>query len=91
LSFPPLIVGERYLLFLKSTSIAGGYKAVNKESRFHLTNDGVETITIPIPNNRKYAKYKPKPENLGQASTFFMPVREAVASGCAGEKKGGAQ
>jgi hypothetical protein len=91
LSFPPLIVGERYLLFLKSTSIVGGYKAVNKESRFHLTNDGVETIPIPIPDNRTYAKYKPKPKNLGQASTFFAPVREAVASGCAGEKKGGAQ
>jgi hypothetical protein len=89
LSFPPLIVGERYLLFLKSTSIAGGYKAVNKESRFHLTNGGVETI--PIPNNRINAKNKPKPKNLGQASTFLTPVREAVVSGCVGEKKGEAQ
>ena len=91
LSLPPLIVGERYLLFLKSTSIAGGYKAVNKESRFHLTNDGVETITIPIRNRLKNAKNMPKPKNLGQASTFFTPVREAVATGCVGEKKGGAQ
>jgi hypothetical protein len=91
LSLPPLIVGERYLLFLKSTSIAGGYKAVNKESRFHLTNDGVETITNPLPNRLKNAKNIPKPKNLGQASTFLAPVREAVASGCVGEKKGGAQ
>src|SRR5215475_6770165 len=50
LSFPPLIVGERYLLFLKSTSVAGGYKAVNKESRFHLTDGSV--AKIPIPNRR---------------------------------------
>ena len=91
LSFPPLIVGERYLLFLKSTSIAGGYKAVNKESRFHLTNDGVDTIPIPIPNRLKNAKNMSKPKNLGQASTFFAPVREAVATGCVGEKNGGAQ
>ncbi len=91
LSFPPLIVGERYLLFLKSTSIADGYKAVNKESRFHLTDDGVETIPIPIPNRLKNAKNMPKPKNLGQASTFLSPVREAVASGCSDEKKGGAQ
>jgi hypothetical protein len=91
LSSPPLIVGERYLLFLKSTSIAGGYKAVNKESRFHLTNDGVETIPIPIPNRLKNAKNMSKPKNLGQASTFFTLVREAVASGCVGEKKEGVQ
>src|SRR5262245_60808374 len=28
LSFPPLVIGEQYLLLLKSTSIHGGYKAV---------------------------------------------------------------
>lgn len=83
LSFPPLVVGERYLLFLKSTSIAGGYKAVNKESRFHLTNDGVQTIPIP---HRRNAKNKPKPEILSQAPTFLTQVREAVTSGCVGKK-----
>ena len=86
LSLPPLIVGERYLLFLKSTSIAGGYKAVNNESRFHLTKDGVETIPIPIPNRLKNAKNMPNPKNLGQAPSFLAQVREAVASGCAGKK-----
>jgi hypothetical protein len=89
LSFPRLVVGERYLLFLKSTSIAAGYKAVNKESRFHLTNEGVETI--PTENNRINDMNKPKPKNLGQPSIFFTPVREAVASGCFGEKKDSVQ
>ncbi|MGH9878947.1 MAG: hypothetical protein ACRD5H_15060 [Nitrososphaerales archaeon] len=86
LSFPPLVIGERYLLLLKSTSISGGYKAVNKESRFHLTNGSVETI--PIPNRRINAKNKPRPNNLGEASTLLRQVRETVASGCVGEKKG---
>ena len=72
-----------------ANSLAGGYKAVNKESRFHLTNDGVETI--PIPTRLKNAKNMSKPKNLGRASTFFTPIREAVASGCVGEKKEGAQ
>lgn len=84
LSFPPLVIGERYLLFLKSTSVSGGYKAVNAESRFHLTNGNVEAV--PNPSIRKH-----KPNNLGQAPALFMLVREAVASGCVGEKKGGAQ
>ena len=84
LSFPPLVVGERYLLFLKSTSIAGGYKAVNKESRFHLTNDSVETI--PIPHRRINEPNRSKPKILGQAATFFTQIREAVAIGCVGKK-----
>lgn len=84
LSFPPLVVGKRYLLFLKSTSIAGGYRAVNSEGRLSLTNDQVETI--PIPNNRINDWNKPKPKNLGQAPSFLAQVREAVASGCAGKK-----
>ena len=84
LSFPALVVGKRYLLFLKSTSIAGGYRAVNTEGRLSLTNDQVETI--PIPNTRINDRNKPKPMNLGQAPSFLAQVREAVASGCAGKK-----
>jgi hypothetical protein len=89
LSLPPLIVGERYLLFLKSTSIAGGYKAVNKESCFHLTGDSVETI--PVPNRRLNDPNRPRPQNVGQSPTLLMQIREAIASGCTDEKKGGAQ
>jgi|SRR5262245_6918458 len=84
LSLPPLVIGERYLLFLKSTSIAGGYKAVNKESRFHLTDGSV--AKIPIPNRRTNDFNKPKPEILGLAPAILQHVRETVASGCAGKK-----
>lgn len=83
MSFPPMIIGGRYLLFLKSTSISGGYKAVNKESRFHITDSNVQTLA----NDKTSAQRK----NLGQTSTFLMQVREAVSNNCVGKGKGGVQ